>query len=337
MIQLELKGSRERDLAEMGLPARLARAVIMWSQSTPFSGVGGYSPETFRQRGDTRRFPQAERESEYFEDFFAFFDRTRVAQAVRGRRVLDFGSGYGGRTVDYVRKLGAAGIIGVEPMERHVQLAQEYAQSLGVGNCDFRLCGHTDIPLRDESVDVVVSYDVLEHVQDPRESLAEIRRVLVPGGVAFLAFPLYHGALSHHLDYISRLPGLHWIFSAETLITAVNSILAQEDGRRRFGTSIQPAPGPSFDGARRVLPTLNGLTGDDFLTMMNPFEVVDLRFRPLLGRRRILGAPVRALFSLGLGGRLRDALTANCVCELRKPAGERGEETAPGSALPGQG
>lgn len=306
-------------MAALGLRARLARAVISWSQRTRYSGVGGYSPETFRQRGDVRRFPQAERESECFEDFFAFFDRNRIAQAVKGRRVLDFGSGYGGRTVEYVRRLLAAEIIGVEPIERHVQLAHDYARSLGVENCSFRICGHTDIPLEEESVDVVVSYDVLEHVKDPRRSLAEIRRVLVPGGVAFLAFPLYDGALSHHLDYISRLPGLHWLFSAETLIAAVNSILADEEGQRRFGTSAQPAPGPSYDGTRKVLPTLNGLTGNAFLEMTAAFKVNDLRFRPLLAHRPIAGAPVRAFFSAGLSGRLRDCLVANCVCELQKP------------------
>jgi SAM-dependent methyltransferase len=302
-----------------GLSLSAARTLIRWSQGTRFGGLGGYSPEAFGQRGDSRPFPQGERELTYFEDFFQFFSRKRVEDAVRGRRLLDFGSGYGGRTSEYVRKLGAAEAWGVEPVPRHVELAEGFARSLGVSNCHFRLCGDTDIPMDDASVDVVVSYDVLEHVQDPRLSMAEIHRVLVPGGVAFLAFPLYHGAQSHHLDYITRLPGLHWLFSPDTLVSAVNTFLAVEDGTKKYGTGIQPRPKLSYDQKRKVLPTLNGLTGNAFRAMLNSFEVVDLRFRPILGHRRVLGAPIRALFALGLSGRLRDALATNCVCELRKP------------------
>jgi SAM-dependent methyltransferase len=299
----------------------LVRKLIQLSQHTPFAGLGGYSPEAFGLRGDTREFPQAEREAGSFEDFFAFFSRARVEQVVRGRRLLDFGSGYGGRTVEYVRKLGAASAWGVEPVPRHIELAQRFADSLGVSGCEFRLCGNTDIPLEDSSVDVVVSYDVIEHVQDPRLSIAEIHRVLAPGGVAFLAFPLYHGAMSHHLDYITRLPGLHWFFSPETLIAAVNTLLSIEDLAKKFGTGVQPTPELSYDGTRKVLPKLNGLTGDAFLQMLSGFEIVDLRFRPIYQSRKLLGAPVRALYAMGLSGRLRDALASNLACELRKPIG----------------
>jgi len=301
------------------IPVRLAQTLVRWSQGTRFGGLGGYSPEYFKERGDARQFPQAEREAESFEDFFQFFSRARVFEAVRGRRLLDFGSGYGGRTIEYVRKLGASEAWGVEPVPRHIELAESFARSLGVSNCHFRLCGNTDIPLPDASVDVVVSYDVIEHVQDPRISMKEIYRVLAPGGVAFLAFPLYDGAQSHHLDYITRLPGLHWLFSAKTLVAAVNSYLSAEGAVKKYGVGIQPEPGLSYDGERKVLPTLNGLTGEAFRAMLTPFEVVELRFRPMYGHRRLIGAPIRALFAAGVRGRLRDALSANCVCELRKP------------------
>jgi SAM-dependent methyltransferase len=297
-----------------------ARTLIRWSQGTRFGGLGGYSPEAFGQRGDSRPYPQGERELAYFDDFFQFFSREKLENAIRGRRLLDFGSGYGGRTIGYVQRLGAAEAWGVEPVPRHIELAEEFARSLGVSNCHFRLCGNADIPLDDASVDVVVSYDVIEHVQDPRLSLAEIHRVLSPGGVAFLAFPLYHGAQSHHLDYMTRLPGLHWLFSPETLVAAVNSFLSAEGGMKAYGTSIQPQPGLSYDQKRKVLPTLNGLTGNSFCEMLAPFDVIDLRFRPIYGHRPLLGAPIRALFAMGLRGRLRDALATNCVCELRKVA-----------------
>jgi hypothetical protein len=46
------------------------------------------------------------------------------------------------------------------------------------------------------------------------------------------------------------LPGLHWAFSARTLVRAVNSILADDPG---FGTIQQPMPKLSIDGSREVL------------------------------------------------------------------------------------
>src|SRR4029077_9157407 len=66
-------------------------------------------------------------------------------------------------------------------------------------------------------------YDVLEHVRSPAVSTAELFSVLKPGGTALLVFPVYLGMRSHHLDYITSLPGLHWVFSAATLVEAVNS------------------------------------------------------------------------------------------------------------------
>ncbi|WP_027186563.1 class I SAM-dependent methyltransferase [Desulfovibrio inopinatus] len=43
----------------------------------------------------------------------------------------------------------------------------------------------SSIPLEDESVDVVISFAVLEHVRDPEKCISEIRRVLRPGGFSF--------------------------------------------------------------------------------------------------------------------------------------------------------
>ena len=62
---------------------------------------------------------------------------------------------------------------------------------------DFVIDGRTAWPLPDESVDVVVCTQVLEHVEDLAMTLGEIRRVLRPGGTAVLSFPFIfneHGA-----------------------------------------------------------------------------------------------------------------------------------------------
>lgn len=140
------------------LRALLAKRLIMASQRTRFRGVGGYSAEAFIAKGNAKRFPQANRESSLYPDFFAYFQEGQVQKVIASNAVLDFGCGYGGRTVDYARLGGASFVWGVEPVQTCIDLATKYAKSMNVGNVEFLTCGQTDIPLADQSVDVVVSY-----------------------------------------------------------------------------------------------------------------------------------------------------------------------------------
>lgn len=296
----------------MDIATSCAKRLIYISQRTRFRSTGGYSPEFFRKVGDTRLFPQGERERSLFRDFFDFFPGFDLVSEMRGKDLLDFGSGYGGRTIEYARECRSA--IGVEPFKRHIDLATAYASSRGVNNVEFRLCTQTEIPLPDASIDVVVSYDVLEHVQSPPDSVAEIHRVLRPGGKAFLVFPAYLGAASHHLDYISTLPGLHWVFSARTLVKAVNEILVHDT---RFETPSQTEPRKSFDGTREVLPSLNGLSGRHVGTLFRSFHIEQFTKHALLRRRKV-GA-ITSWLTANLPHTLGDMLTASIACVLRKP------------------
>ena len=227
--------------------------------------------------------------------------------------MLDFGSGYGGRTVEY-KLCGAARVCGIEPFDHVVDLSRRYAEHRGV-DVEFKVCGHREIPYPDASFDIVITYDVLEHVEDPRRSVAEIWRVLRPGGLSVNVFPVYFGAQSHHLDYLSNLPGLHWMFSARTLVRAVNSILAD----RGLNNALQPEPRRSFDGARDVLPQLNGLSSWHLPDVFHQFVAISLERHPLHwwepGRGRVAKAVARS----SLPAIIKDAATGSMACLLRKP------------------
>lgn len=60
------------------------------------------------------------------------------------------------------------------------------------------------MPLPDSSVDLVVCTDVLEHVNDEK-TLDEIRRVLVPGGLVFIAVPAFMSLWNENDDYSHHL------------------------------------------------------------------------------------------------------------------------------------
>jgi len=295
----------------LGLAASLARRLILLTQQTRARGCGGFSTEGFAARGEHSRFPQADFEREHFDDFFNLFPDFPLRETIAGRVLLDLGSGYGGKTVEYVARCGAARVCGVEPFRSMVDRSREYAAARGAAHVEFAVCGARDIPYPDTTFDLVITHDVLEHVEDPRVTVAEIRRVLKPGGLSLNVFPLYLGALSHHLDYIVNVPGIHWLFSPRTLVRAVNSVL-QEDPS--FGTARQPEPGRSFDGVREVLPGLNGLSGVHLKTLFQGFEQV--------GMRRI-GLGLRGLGFLAnsrLPMTLRDMVTGTVVCIVRRPA-----------------
>ena len=295
----------------LGITAALARRLILSSQRTRSRGRGGFSAEGFAARGEHREFPQADFERAHFDEFFRLFPEYPLRDSIRGRVVLDLGSGYGGKTVEYAAQCGAARACGVEPYLSMVERSRQYAATRQAANVEFAVCGPSDVPYPDATFDIALTHDVLEHVDDPRVTVAEIRRVLKPGGLSFNVFPLYLGALSHHLDYIVNVPGIHWLFSPHTLVRAVNEVLKDNP---QFGTAAQPEPRRSFDGRRDVLPSLNGLSGVHLDTVFDGFETVGLR-RIGLGLRG-LGFVANSRLPMTL----RDMVTGTVVCVLRKPA-----------------
>lgn len=316
-----LKSGSMANSMRLGVSAWCAKSILLSVQRSRFRGLGGYSPEAFAARKDSSAFPQAAREASLYSDFFDFFQtRFDAAGAIRGKIVLDFGCGYGGRTVEYARKGGARFVYGIEPLDLPIAKAGQYAAAQGVENVEFRICGEKEIPLAADSIDAVVSYDVLEHVLSPPASMAELYRVLKPGGLALLVFPVYLGMRSHHLDYITALPGLHWVFGASTLVKAVNYVLGSDTDMARFGTSLQPEPRKGFDGRRYVLPGLNGLSGRHFDSLFASFERVDLTRHLVLRSKPHLHPFTRALAQSWAPTWLRDAVTDSVSCVLRKPA-----------------
>jgi SAM-dependent methyltransferase len=288
----------------------------MRSQLGWLKGVGDFSQITREPAANAAPFPQATAESMGTDAFFAKFTNYPLADMLQRKDVLDFGCGYGGKAVDYALKHRARRVCGVEPHAHVIEKCRQYAISRGLGAAEvsFEVCLQQEIPYPDNSFDVVLSHDVLEHVDDPRVSLAEIRRVLRPGGLSFNVFPVYFGACSHHLDYISKMPALHWMFSPATLVAAVNSILREHP----HIMAQQPEPKVAFDGSRDVLPGLNGLSGEHFAALFRDFDVVAMWRRPLAGLpwSRVTGRICR---TRSLPMILRDAATASVACILRKP------------------
>lgn len=300
----------------------IIKSLIRISQLTPLNGVGGYSCEELETKNVSQpRFPQAEREASQFNDFFSCFDMLDMPRWFQGKIVLDLGCGYGGKTVEYIRTCNAKEVHGIEPFDDMIVLSKQYADFRNINNCFFKVCTQDNIPYDSNMFDAVVSHDVLEHVSDPRKTLSEIHRVLKPNGKAFIVFPPYHGMMSHHLDYITRLPGLHLIFSPDALIRAINSMIAS-DGGHKYKISKQPMPAMSFNGKRKCLPCLNGMSSVEFKAMLSDFSVIYLSQKILMNRykKTILGRSVLMMINLlrSAGDLPRDIFSSSLICILQK-------------------
>ena len=116
---------------------------------------------------------------------------------VKGKRVLDIASGEGYGSHILARE--ATCVTGVDIAGDAVAWSTE---KYACANTRFLQGSVTDIPLADASVDVVVSFETLEHVTGEEQEimLREIRRVLVPNGLLILSTPnvdIFDSASNH--------------------------------------------------------------------------------------------------------------------------------------------
>lgn len=250
----------------------ILKRIITASQLTPFRGRGGYTNIPRELQSEATGLDKARAEAADYKRFFGFFPGHDVQAAIKNATVLDFGSGYGGRTVEYARF--AAEIYGVEPVQAHIEAGRAFAKEKGVANAHFDLCSDFEIPYESNKFDVAITFDVLEHVADPRRSLAELYRVLKPGGTLFAVFPLYRGMFSHHLDYVTLTPGLHLFFSPERIMRVVNELL--DTRYQNIVVSRHREVPRSYTNDRDVLPTLNGMGLNDFKQSANMFHIEHL-------------------------------------------------------------
>lgn len=131
---------------------------------------------------------------------------------IAGKRVMDFGCNDGALSARYLAA-GASKVVGVDIDAK----ALERARQLRAG-IEFVQSGVDRIPVPDSSVDLIVSFDVFEHVAHPEPILAEMRRVLAPGGCAVIGTIGWWSPFAPHLWSTMPVPWAHVAFSESTVL-----------------------------------------------------------------------------------------------------------------------
>jgi SAM-dependent methyltransferase len=144
---------------------------------TAAEAVGGFSEGLYRE-GETDGLPE-----EAVLASLGCGNPIAVADLHEGERVLDLGSGGGIDVLLSARRVGPTGFAyGVDMTDEMLDLARQNAAKAGAVNVEFRKGQIEALPLGDASVDVVISNCVINLSTDKPAVLAEMFRVLVPGG-----------------------------------------------------------------------------------------------------------------------------------------------------------
>jgi len=117
----------------------------------------------------------------------------------KGGKVLEIGCGGGAMIKGIKYHNRALDAYGVDFCESSLVYARK-----NPGGVKFVLGDIYKLPFKDESFDAVVTFDVLEHLDDLQSALSEVKRVLKPGGVFHSAIP-YEGSLCNIEGWMTHL------------------------------------------------------------------------------------------------------------------------------------
>lgn len=166
-----------------------------------------------------------------------------AAQDLAGKRLLEIGCGRGGLACG----LAAAPdrplqIVGADYAATALRKAQSFARQNRLLVINWEVVDIQAIAHPSETFDTVISCETIEHVPNPQKAIAELARVLRPGGRLFVTTPNYLGALGLYRAYL-RLRGRqytevgqpinkfmllpltrYWVKQAGLRVTAVDAV-----------------------------------------------------------------------------------------------------------------
>ncbi len=120
-----------------------------------------------------------------------------AAQLAEGRKVLDAGCGTGYGT-EILAVAGAQRAVGVDISQDAIEAACSYSSGSA---SEFLLGNLHELPFKDDTFDLAVCFEAIEHVEDQHLAIGELRRVLGPTGVLAISSPnrnVYPPGNPHH-------------------------------------------------------------------------------------------------------------------------------------------
>jgi SAM-dependent methyltransferase len=197
----------------------------------------------------------------------------------RFRTAADIGGGYG-RLTAYLAPVSEK-IYLIEPSQKQLRLAKSYLKGLKNITLSAKTVEKTGLP--DKSLDLVLVVRVMHHLPDPNVAIAEINRILKPGGTLILEF-------ANSLHFKARVTSF---FSGQPILPTPLDKRSAASIRRHTIAFVNHHPDSVFK-----LLTKNGFTVDQTLSVSNfrsPFLKKYLPLSLLLSLENLFQSPLAKL------------------------------------------
>lgn len=224
-----------------------------------------------------------------------------------GKTVLDMGCGASGKSLYYL-SIGAEKVVGADIVAHYKPEAESFARELGFQDrFTFLLGDALNLPVEENTFDVVIMNDFMEHIYDPEGALKEALRVLKPGGRIYINFPPYFHPTGAHMSDVIGIPWVHMLFPEKTLIQAYKDLvkgLPDEQDRLslRFSTD---------ENGRETISYLNKMTIRRFHAIVKKMGLNLHWYQEI---------PLRSYFTLFARiPVLKEMFVKMCACVIEKP------------------
>ncbi len=141
--------------------------------------------------------------------------------------ILDIGCGPGSITVGFAEHVKSGKAVGLDIEPSQIELARARAKEMDLTNCSFDVGSVFDLPYPEASFDAVFGHTILMQFSNPAPVLAEVKRVLKPGGIA--AF--------RELDFAASLFGPSGS-AIETVWSTLRRSILEHDGYPDIGRDL---------------------------------------------------------------------------------------------------